>query len=226
MNLSQIQSNVLAWLDDENQGYFNANDVLNWVNNACYQTELQMIQAGNNWFMKPVETYTVYQQADYLWPSDFLVEHRIEVVLSGTGTSENRQALVPITTNMQDLIPITSGVPSNYYIKKDRFTMSPVPDQGGPGPSGSYLTRLYYSYLIPQLVNPTDVPDIPTQFHEYICLLAAYNGFIKDDRAPANLVAKLEQYETLMKQSLVDRTQDLARQVVQVQDYDMNAWWW
>jgi hypothetical protein len=224
MTLSQLSTLVLSWLDDEQQGYFNSTDITTWMNLAHRQVQLELLQAGWNWYMKPVETYTVYGQADYLWPSDFLVEHRLECVLSGTGATENRQPISPITTNMSDLVPLAQSTPTNYYIKKDRFTLTPVPDSGGAGPSGAYLMRLYYSYMVPDLVNPTDVPDVPEQFMEMVALYAAFNGFIKDDRAPQNLLSKKEEMKVLMRQSSVDRTQDMARQVVQVQEYDDNGW--
>lgn len=226
MNVGQIQSLMLTWLDDQGAGYFTQANTLVWVNMAHRQVQLQLLQAGQNWYLKPVESYTVNGQADYLWPSDFLQEHRIEVVLSGTGINEVRQPLTPITTNQQDMIGSVSGPPTNYFIKKDRFTLLPVPDTGGQGPGGSYLIRLYYSPMVVDLSQTTDVPDVPEQFMEYVALLAAYNGFIQDDRAPANLVAKIQQYEALLKQMAQDRTTDMARQVVQTQDYDMGSWMW
>lgn len=219
MTRAQISTLVLSWLDDEQQGYFNTNDVNTWINLAHRQVQLELLQAGSNWYMKPVETFTVIGQADYLWPSDFVVEHRLEVVLSGTGTNENRQALVPVTTNMSDLIPLAKSTPTNYYIKKDRFTLTPVPDS-------AYLMRLYYSPMVADLASDSDVPDIPEQFMEMVALYAAFNGFIKDDRPPDILLAKKQEFLILLRQSAVDRTQDLSRQVVEVQDYDANGWWY
>lgn len=225
MNVAQIQSLMLTWLDDQSAGYFTPANTLVWIQMAHRQVQLQLLQAGQNWYMKPVESYTVSGQADYLWPTDFLQEHRIEIVVSGTGSNEERQPLIPITTNMQDRVQLRAGTPTNYYIKKDRFTLMPTPDSSGPGPSGAYLIRLYYSPMVVDLSLTTDVPDVPEQFMEYVALLAAYNGFIQDDRAPANLVGKIAQYETLLKQMAQDRTTDISRQVVETQDYDTGTFW-
>lgn len=217
MTRGQLSTLVLSWLDDEGQGYFNSNDVNTWLNLAHRQVQMLLLQAGENYYMKPVETQTVSGQSDYVLPSDFMVEHRLEIVLSGTGPNENRQALQVITTNQQDLISIVLGIPSSYYIKKDRVTISPTPQQ-------AYTMRLYYSPMVGDLASDSDVPDVPEQYMEYVALLAAYNGFIKDDRMPSNLQAKMMQFETLLKQMAEDRTQDQSRQVVLTQPYDYGGW--
>src|SRR5574343_497738 len=123
--------------------------------------------------MKPVTTTLVVAQQDYALPSDFIVEHRLEIVLSGSGSTENRRPLEPITTNQQDLISIASGTPSHYYIKKDRVTLSPTPDT-------ALTMRLYYSPRVADMTADADSPDVPEQFMEYVAILAAYDGFIKD----------------------------------------------
>lgn len=213
MTRLEIQTLVLGWLDDSGAGYFTAPQVNTWINLAHRQVQMLLLQAGENYYMRPVETMTVASQPDYILPADFMVEHRLEYVLSGTGPNEQREPLTPITTNQQDLISIGLGNPSNYYIKKDRVTLSPTPSQ-------AWVLRLYYSPMVQDLSADTDVPDVPEQYMEYVALLAAFNGYIKDDRAPANLQAKMMQFEILLKQMSDDRTQDMSRQVVQVQDYD------
>lgn len=217
MTRLQLQTQVLSWLDDAQSGYFDPTTVNNWLNLAQRQVQMMLLNAGQNWYMKPAETFTVAGQADYILPSDFMFEHRIEIVLSGSGDQENRQALVPITTNQQDLISIVKGTPTNYYMKKNRITLSPTPSQ-------QWTMRLYYSPRVADLANDTDVPDVPEQFMEFVAILAAFDGFIKDDRAPENLVVKKTKYEELLIQMSVDRTQDLPRQIVQVTDYDAGAW--
>lgn len=213
MTRGEIKTWVQSILDDPSGTYFTDSVVNTWINLAQRQCQMQLLQAGENYYMRPVETLTVANQADYVLPSDFFVEHRLEVVLSGTGVNENRQPLIPITTNQQDLFTLSVGQPTNYFIKKDRVTLTPIPDN-------EYTLRLYYSPLIVDLSSDSDVPDIPEQYMEYLCVLAAYNGFVKDDRAPASLSAKLMQFETLLKQMAEDRTQDRSRQVVMTSNYD------
>lgn len=216
MTRAQIASLVVSWLDDQNQGYFTATQVNTWINLAQRQVQMRLLQAGQNWYMKPVTTTTVNGQADYVLPSDFIELHRVEFVLSGSGTTENTQVLIPITTNQKDLVSVVLGNPMNYTIKKDRITLYPTPQTAN-------TLRLYYSPRVADLTQDSDSPDVPEQFMEYLALLAAYDGFIKDDRAPENLVAKIEKYELLLKQMADDRTVDQPRQVVQTGDYDFGG---
>lgn len=214
MTRSEISGLILSWLDDEQQGYFNSTDVNRWINLAQRQVQMMLLQQGQNWYMKPVETTLVVGQSDYVLPSDFMVEHRLEIITSSYGTSsETRQPLTPITTNQQDFVSLNNGTPTNYYIKKDRITLSPYP-------STAYTLRLYYSPRVSDLANDSDVPDVPEQFMEYLAILACFDGFIKDDRAPDNLLAKKVKYEELFKQMADTRLQDKSRQVVQTQDYE------
>lgn len=216
MTRGEIRALMSSWLDDVNQTYFTPAQQNVWINLAQRQVQQMLLQAGENFYMRPVETILVTDQADYVLPADFMVEHRIEIIISGTGPNENRQPLLPITTNQQDLVSIATGVPSNYYIKKDRITISPTPQQ-------SYVMRLYYSPRVTDLVNDADTPDVPEQFMEFVAILAALDGFIKDDRSSENLMAKKLPYEMLLKQMAEDRLQDQPRSVVMTDDTEFGS---
>ena len=217
--VAQITTLILSWLDDEAAGYFSPADTLVWINFAIREVQKQLIMAGENYYVKPIETLLVVGQADYVLPSDFLKEHRLEVIMSGLNTtSEIRQPLGVITLNESDLTSHESGCPLNYYLKKDRFTVLPTPDT-------AYPMRMHYSYKIPDVTLTTDIPDVPEEFMEYIALLAAYNGFIKDDRAPENLNMKIMEYKERLKQMAEDRTQDSSRHIVMLDDdFTSNGW--
>jgi hypothetical protein len=214
----EVRTLILGWLDDVNGTYFTSSLVNTWINLAHREVQMKLLQAGENYYLKPSETLTVSGQADYVLPTDFMVEHRLELVESGTGVNENRIALGMITTNQVDKVSIASGMPGNYSIKKDRVTLYPTPD-------AQYTLRLYYSPMVADLGSDSDVPDIPEQYMEYLALVAAWNGFIKDDRAPANLQMKKEKFERLLDQMAASRIQDQPRAVVQVDDYDTTGFW-
>lgn len=222
MTRTDLRTMVLSWLDDLQGAYFTPAQVNVWLNMAQRQVQMELLQAGENWYMKPVETLMVSGQQDYMFPSDFVYEHRIEIVLSGTGSNENRQPLIFITTNQQDQVPISIGVPSCYYIKKDRFTISPTPSTA----MSNKTLRLYYSPRVADMTSDSDSPDVPEQFMEYVAILAAFNGFIKDDRGAENLLSKKTEYLNILKKMAEDRNQDAARQVVMVEDYDSAGGMW
>lgn len=216
MTRGEIRDLVISWLDDPNEGYFTPAQVNVWINLATRQVQMYLLQAGENYYMKPVESMTVANQADYILPSDFMVEHRLEYVISGTGPNENRQPLTEITTNQQDLISITSGMPTNYYIKKDRVTLSPTPSQ-------AWLLRLYYSPIVPDMFSDLDVPDVPEQYQEYIAIVAAFNGYVKDDRVPNNISAKMAEFKDILKKMAETRVQDHSRRIVETTSYEFGA---
>lgn len=216
MTRAEIRTLIQSWLDDINGGYFTSSQVNTWINLAQRQVQMSLLLAGQNWYEKAVETPLVYGQNDYMLPDDFMVEHRLEVVISGTGAQENRQILVQVTNNQADLVGLNYGIPTNYIIKKDRFTVLPTPNQ-------ALTMRLYYSPIVADLTQDSDVPDVPEQFMEYLAVLAAYDGFIKDDRTPENLMAKKVKYEEMLNKMAAERMQDMSRQVVLTQPYDYGA---
>lgn len=214
MLVSTAISLMSSWLDDPNNGYFTPANCIQWLNLAQRHVQNELLQAGNNWYLKPVETTMVVSQSDYLLPTDFMQEHRLEIVISDYGTpNENCQALTPITLNQQDMVSRRLGNPTNYYFKKDRMTISPTPQT-------ALVLRLYYSPMTLDVTSTSDSLDVPEQFSEYVCLTAAFDGFIKDDRAPDNLVLKKNRYEEMIKKMATDRINDIPRQVVNVMPYD------
>lgn len=212
MTFLQLRNLTRYWLDDLNGGYFSDTQVNVWLNNAQRQCQSQLLQAGENYYLKPVQTSTVADQADYVVPSDFLKLHRLEIVLSGTGINEDRVILEPITLNQQDPVSIGNGRPEVYILKKNRLTLYPVPDQ-------VYTLRLFYSYRVTDMSADGDSPDVPEEFHEFLALHAAMDGYIKDNRDPSNLTKKYQEYITRFKQLADDRKQDRSRRVI-VRDFD------
>lgn len=214
MTRSEIRTLILGWVDDPSGGYFDSTTVNTWINLAQRHVQGELLQAGQNWYEKPVETLTVSGQADYVMPSDLRIIHRVEYVLSGTGTTEDRRAIKELTINQQDAVSIALGSPTNYVLKKNRITLSPTPD------TSNKVLRIYYSPMATDMSSDSDSPDVPTEFHEYVAIVAAFNAYIKDDRVPNNILVKKQEYLDMLKRMADDRTQDGPRQVVVVTDYD------
>lgn len=217
MTQLELRNLVLSWLDDLNAGYFTASQVNTWLNNGQNECQKQLLQAGENYYLKVAQTSTVVNQQDYVLPDDFLKLNRLELVLSGTGVNENRIWLQPLTLNQQDIVPTGTGTPEIYILKKNRLTLYPIPDQ-------ALTLRLYYSYRIAEMTSDSDSPDVPEEFHEFIAIAAAMDGFVKDDRAPSNLIAKYQEYITRFKQMAEDRRQDRSRQIIVRDTYDYLGW--
>lgn len=216
VNLRQLQTLVVGWLDDPLQTYFTPALTLVWLNNAQKECQKRLLQAGENYYVIKASATMVINQPDYVLPSDFLKLHELQIVTSGTGVNENRQTLSPVTLVQLDQYAQTTGMPQVYNIKKNCFSVRCYPDQ-------AYPMYLHYSYAIAELLNQTDTPDVPSQYHEYIAILAALNGYMKDGRDMSQLLAKRDWYEALMKQDMENRNVDAPRRVIMTDGEDFGS---
>lgn len=217
MTFQELKGRVSQWLDDLEYGYFTEAQVGGWINSAQQQVQMLLELAYENYYVKCSETTMVVGQADYVLPDDFRKLHRLAIV---TSSSTNEvYPLRHITLNQQDFYPTDNSESLSYYIRKNKLILVPPPDT-------AYPLRLTYSYRVTDMTLDTDVPDVPEQYHEMIALLAAYDGFIKDDRVPSTLIAKIDDYKERLKRDADERTVDTPRQVVEVfDDYDDGGGW-
>lgn len=219
MTFRQLKDLVAYWLDDLQFGYFSETQVAVWLNNA--QTELQkkLLQAGQNYYTKCVQTTLVVNQRDYSLPQDFKKLHRLEVVVSGTSPNESLTMLVPITLNQQDLVIQGASTPAAYTILRNKLTVRPAPDT-------ALTMRMTYSYQVEDMALDTDIPDAPEAYHEMIALMAAQDGFIKDGRASELLVKKLSEYQKQLDQDAQERNVDMPRSIVETGDDSTAGFYW
>jgi len=215
--LSDIKNKITYWVDDLLKGYFTDPQLNRFVNDAQLEVQKQLIQAGQNYYVTVSDTQMIIGQKEYVLPSDFLHLHRLEVITSGYATtSESTSPVLPITINQQDRIPFTLGFPQGYYLKSNRIILIPSPD------TALYL-RLTYSYKVLPLVLDTDILDIPDEYTEMVALLSAMDCFIKDNRDPVQIAAKLTVYNEMLKREAEDRLQDASRSVVSTGDQGYGA---
>lgn len=207
---SDLRMLVFQWLDDSDGirtdvgGYFSNAIVNSWLNLALREVQKLLLQAESNWYLRCQTTATVLDQREYAIPTDFLKSHRLELTVDGTGVNRNVIRVQPITLNTQDQIGKGDGTPCAYILKKASFELYPAPD-------AVYPLELYYSYRVADMTADVDVPDCPEEYQELIAVIAAYNGFIKDDRVPSILQLKKEEYIAMMKKEAQERQVDQPR---------------
>lgn len=212
MNLSQLETLVWTWLDDVNGGYFTKTQVDVWLNNAQRECQKLLIQAGENYYVEKMSGSTVQNQDTYVLPADFKKCHKLEIVLQGTSPNEVRQTLSPVTLVQLDMISQTTGVPTAYNIRRNVVTIRPIPDN-------IYTMYLHQTYRVVDMVNSTDLPDVPQDYHEFLAILAAIDGFLRDQREPsAFLTGKRDWYMALMKQDADNRDLTAPKCVVVTED--------
>lgn len=211
MTFGSLQTMVSYLVDDLNFGYFTQAQVQFWLNDAQREVQKKLLQTPGNWYVKRVNTATVLNQSDYTLPSDFLKVHRVELVLSGTAPNEVKNTIELITINEADKLPNGPGTPGCAYMTQNILSIFPAPD------TANQTLRVFYSYLVADMVNSNDVPDVPYQYQELIGLLAAKDAFIKDQRDPSPLLEKLAMYDMLMKQDAEQRNLTRGRKIVTTQ---------
>lgn len=207
MTRLDLRNLCLYWLDDLLGTYFTPVQVNLWLNNAQREVQKQLIQAGEYFYAHTVVTNTITDASSYNLPSDFLKCHKLEAVQSGTGVNENRCMIFPVTFVQLDQVSQTSGFPAAYCIKQNCLILRPIPSQAWP-------MKLTYAYRVQDMVNDSDVPDVPVQYQEYLAVLATLDGFLKDNRDPSMVMTKKQYYLDLMKQDAQQRRIDAPRMVV------------
>lgn len=211
MTFNDLQNLTSYWLDDLSFGYYTQTQVQLWLNNAQTEVQKLLIASAQNRYTSWVGTTLIVGQSDYVLPSDFRKLNNLEIVLNGTPPNETVTPIVPITMNQKYLIDMGQSTPAAYYFRKNRIVVQPAPDT-------PLLMRLVYTYMVANMVNPTDIPDIPTEYHELIALLAAADGFIKDGRQNQFLLTKIDAYKEDLRQDAQERSQDLTRGIVETGD--------
>lgn len=211
MTFNDLQNLTSYWLDDLQFGYYTQTQVQLWLNNAQIEVQKMLIASGQARYNAWVGTTLIVGQSDYVLPQDFRKINNIEIVLSGTPPNEAVTPIVPITTNQKYLIDMGQATPAAYRFRKNRIVLQPAPDT-------PLLMRMEYTYLVASMVNPTDIPDVPTEYHEMIALIACADGFIKDGRQNQLLMTKIEAYKTDLEQDAQERSQDVVRGIVQTGD--------
>lgn len=210
MTRAEIRTLASVWLDDVSNGYFTTPQLNVWINQAQREVQKLLLNAGNEYYTTCAYTSTVADQSRYAFPTDFIKLLRLSYVINDTGDPDTStyQRLYEITRNEQDNMVLNpSGDPVGYIINQSTFTLKPCPNR--------VLTlHMDYAYRVADLSGDSQVPDVPEDYHEYIAILAARDGFLRDGRDLGPIEAKLGYYEKLLKQNAQQRTQDSPRSVV------------
>ncbi len=219
MTFLEMQDLALTWLDDPDAGYFSRTTIKSWINNAQKEVQKIIDQAFEGHFIKTVETTTVSGQREYQLPSDFKRLHRLEIVIDDGGgfSTESVNQLGKITPNQQGKFSRLS-TPEAYFFKGKQIILVPIPDS-------AKTLRMDYSYSLADLVNDSDLSEIPVEHHEILSVYAAIDGFGKDGRDGSMMVAKRDEWIKMLKQDAEQRNADMSRTVVTQDDGDeMEGW--
>lgn len=216
MTFESLQSLVSYYVDDINFGYFTLPQVKVFLNNAQREVQKQLVQAGENFYVKCVTTPMIQDQCGYTLPEDFNKTRRVEIVQSIDTSGESIRIITPVTIMEDAQASSTPGLPDFYYLKKDMLVFNCPAD----ATTATYTLRMLYTYMVADMINQLDVPDVPERYQEYIAVLATLDCIYKDGRDPGPWLKKRDDYMSLMKQDSERRTEDAPRMVVSTMDDD------
>lgn len=218
MTLNQLTVLTSTWLDDLANTYFTVPQIWTWLNNAQRETQKQLVQAGENFFVRRVSTQCVQNQDTYALPTDFMRLNKLERLDSGTGAQEVRSQLGFVTLTQLDSVSMTTGKPEAYNIFNNCLVMRPIPDN-------TYTMYMDYTPQVTDMTVGTQTPNIPERYHEYLAILATIDGLLRDRRDPSWMEKKKDFYLQMMKDDSENRNVDTPRMVVMT-DVESTGWNW
>lgn len=208
LTFQEAKDKCVTYLDDVNYGYFTDAIVSRYINDAQFELQKKLISAGVNYYVKAVYTTMVPGQKDYALPEDLLKINRLEYVVQNFNQpNEVSETISPVTLNQQDTYPLNSGNPRGYYLTKAKLWTIPAPDN-------VYQLKLHYTYRVVPCTLAGQTMDCPEEFMEFIPILAALDGFIRDGRDPTPLLSKKAFYESMLEKEAQRRTVDKPRMIV------------
>lgn len=210
MNLSELRSLMSYWVDDLQMGYFTPTQMNVFLNNGLRQLQKVLVQCNSDFYLKKVTRDTIINQDNYILPSDFSKVRKLEYV-EGTAPNDTKTTLTPITIMQEDAFQ-NYGDPIAYYVRGNYLILRPIPQ--------SVLTlQMLYVYDVATMGDDSDSPDAPLRYHEFIPLYGLRDCYIKDTRAPSQvLVDKIKAFEDALKEDAQNNVIQEPRYVVTTSD--------
>lgn len=154
MTLGEMVAAVREELLEPSEGFWKDDEIKRWINRAAKD-----LARAANIEVGPDTLPVVAGQESYPLPDDFSSMRRIEAYsLDGDLVAK----LMPIQIDHRTA---GKGTPRYYYVWKGLLHLDPIPDS-------DLNLVLWYHRAQPDLVDDSDTPIIPEEFHE-LCVLFA-----------------------------------------------------
>lgn len=214
MNTGEACTYISYLVDDLLFSYFTKPQLYRFLNQSIGETQKKLIDAGQQWYLKVTPDSgggsipLVVNQGSYTQPTDLMEVNRIELV-QNPGINENRYALTSCTLNQKDLFPQGPGQPLAFYLGKNTIEIIPPPNA-----VAGQIMRVFYNYRVTPITGDADPIDVPEEYHEYVCNLAAEKCFFKDGRSDVEVLRRyINDVESRMMRKAMERMKDRAHSV-------------
>lgn len=166
MNLGALRAEVLATGFDPAVYTARINSFLNDAQSAIARTVEWYGEEG----ISPL--VLVNGTSTYAWPADMA---KIRSVITLAADPSPNQELQRVALADIDRSPASSGHPWYYAVDGPNLHLFPTPD------SATYSLELRYWKLPPSMVNDSDVPAIPADYHNILIYFALARCYERDD---------------------------------------------
>ena len=141
--------------------------VKKWLNDAqrraVIESEFRTQEASESYS-------TTASDATYVLPTNF--SRLIDLF-----NTETHEQLTPLDPREYDELPESTGRPYAYTVIGSELNLYATPD-------GVYPLKLRYWRLPADMVEDTDTPEIPVQYHELLIAFAMKKAFMREDDLP------------------------------------------
>lgn len=155
--------------------------VRKWLN----QAQRRAVIESEMRIQESAQSYTTgAEDSGYGLPSDF--SRLIDLFYV-----ENHELVVPMDVREFDALPSAAGRPYAYTVRGGEVIFYPTPD-------AIYSFTLRYWRLPQDMVNESDLPEIPAQYHELLIAYAMRKAFLREDDFQA-----AQQWEAVWEKGLL-----------------------
>lgn len=215
MNLSAMRTRARIYGDDRNSDIFSDSELTALINSAQESVQ-KVIDNEDEKYFCGVETYSVVANADSLefeLPTGCMRIRQVEKVTTG-----RPQPCVPVDFRLRHdsiaaVVDDVSGSTGTlfYYLRGTKL--------GIVAPTEAATIRCYYTKKVTDLSGDSDVSEIPLEYHDLVCLLAAQLMYGSQDRPmPVELRNRLDYEMAKIPADVQNREGQAAKTVRYVED--------
>lgn len=227
MQLSDIRDSARSKSDEQTTGFISNTELDRFINQGQNFIYGKIVQRFEDYFIAKGTSLngglitTVASQQSYDLPTNLIKVVRVEQRPAGS-TDDNQWRKVDRgnigNDRVDDFYPLREGyVPGfAYFIAGNQLHLRPVPSQ-------IFSLRLWFIPRATALVNPTDTPTLPEEYHELIAEYGAIQNLRKSGESIwkeamdifnielANLLETIEMRDQNSEQMLITDDSDYIR---------------
>ncbi len=184
MNLGDLKTQVKRIFGDESEVQLTNADIVRWANNA----QVHFVMNNEGILEVPSFASALAGIQEYTLPTDLLVLDSVSFKASGqssffTLTGRSLKEFDEYL-NGWDGSQYGTGTPVYFHKYANKLRLFPIPDI-----DGTNNIKIYYRKRPVALVNDTDIPEVPEEYHNAIVSYILEQAYFMDEDYEASQLA-------------------------------------